>query len=68
MSDVTLTWEHLTHTYWPNNYGPTVFDFAYRLTGKRADASDLAQRVLIRVRQGLAGYQPVRKMPDEELS
>ncbi len=39
-------------------YGRKIYNFAYRLTGNRADASDLAQDVLIRVKRGLAGYQP----------
>ena len=52
MSDVSLTWEEVAHTY-----GRKVYNFAYRLTGNRADASDLAQDVLIRVNRGLAGYQ-----------
>ncbi|MDP9452303.1 MAG: sigma-70 family RNA polymerase sigma factor [Actinomycetota bacterium] len=31
---------------------------AYRLTGNHADAQDLVQEVLLRVRRGLAGYRP----------
>ena len=53
MSDATLTWEQVAVTY-----GRKIYNFAYRLTGNRADASDLAQDVLIRVQRGLAGYQP----------
>jgi len=53
MSDHTLTWEQVAHAY-----GRKIYNFAYRLTGNRADASDLAQDVLIRVNRGLAGYQP----------
>ena len=53
MSDATLTWEEVAFTY-----GRKIYNFAYRLTGNRADASDLAQDVLIRVKKGLANYQP----------
>ncbi len=53
MSDATLTWEQVAVTY-----GRKIYNFAYRLTGNQADASDLAQDVLIRVERGLAGYQP----------
>lgn len=53
MSDPALTWEQVALTY-----GRKIYNFAYRLTGNRADASDLAQDVLIRVKRGLAGYQP----------
>ena len=53
MSDVILTWEEVAHTY-----GRKIYNFAYRLTGNQADASDLAQDVLLRVKKGLAGYQP----------
>lgn len=31
---------------------------AYRLTGNEADAQDLVQEVLLRVRRGLAAYRP----------
>ena len=53
MSDAALTWEEVALTY-----GRKIYNFAYRLTGNRADASDLAQEVLLRVKRGLAGYQP----------
>ena len=36
-----LTWEEVALTY-----GRKIYNFAYRLTGNRADASDLAQEVL----------------------
>ena len=41
-----------------SDYGRVIYNFAYRLTGNRDDASDLSQEVLLRVRRGLAGYQP----------
>ncbi len=39
-------------------YGRKIYNFAYRLTGNPADAHDLSQEVLLRVRRGLANYQP----------
>lgn len=53
MSDVPLTWEEVARSY-----GRKIYNFAYRLTGNADDASDLAQEVLLRVKKGLAGYQP----------
>jgi RNA polymerase sigma-70 factor (ECF subfamily) len=47
------TWERVA-----SEYGRTIYNFAYRLTGNRDDASDLAQEVLLRVRKGLKSYQP----------
>lgn len=47
------TWEQVA-----SDYGRTIYNFAYRLTGNPDDASDLAQEVLIRVRRGLKTYQP----------
>jgi len=47
------TWEQVA-----NDYGRVIYNFAYRLTGNRDDASDLSQEVLLRVRKGLAAYQP----------
>ena len=47
------TWEEVAH-----RYGRTIYNFAYRLTGNRDDASDLAQEVLLRVRKGLRSYRP----------
>ena len=35
-----------------------IYNFAYRLTGNSDDAADLVQEVLLRVRKGLAAYQP----------
>lgn len=53
MPETTLTWEQVAHSH-----GRKIYNFAYRLTGNRADASDLAQEVLIRVKRGLATYTP----------
>lgn len=39
-------------------YGRQIYNYAYRLTGNRDDASDLVQEVLLRVRRGLASYTP----------
>jgi RNA polymerase sigma-70 factor (ECF subfamily) len=47
------TWEQVA-----SDYGRVIYNFAYRLTGNRDDASDLAQDVLLRVRKGLEAYQP----------
>ena len=51
--NVPLTWEEVARVY-----GRKIYNFAYRLTGNADDASDLTQEVLLRVRKGLAGYQP----------
>jgi RNA polymerase sigma-70 factor (ECF subfamily) len=48
-----LSWEEVARAY-----GRKIYNFAYRLTGNAHDASDLTQEVLLRVRKGLAGYQP----------
>jgi RNA polymerase sigma-70 factor (ECF subfamily) len=50
---VPLTWEEVARVY-----GRKIYNFAYRLTGNGDDASDLVQEVLLRVRKGLASYQP----------
>jgi RNA polymerase sigma-70 factor, ECF subfamily len=39
-------------------YGPTVYSMAYRLTGDRDEARDLAQDVFVRVYRNLDRYQP----------
>jgi RNA polymerase sigma-70 factor (ECF subfamily) len=51
--NVALTWEEVAKTY-----GRKIYNFAYRLTGNPDDAADLAQEVLLRVKRGLASYQP----------
>lgn len=52
-NEAVPTWEQVA-----SEYGRTIYNFAYRLTGNRDDASDLSQEVLLRVRRGLANYQP----------
>ena len=51
--DIPLSWEEVARTH-----GRKIYNFAYRLTGNPDDAADLAQEVLLRVKRGLAGYQP----------
>lgn len=53
MESVPLTWEEVARVY-----GRKIYNFAYRLTGNPADAHDLVQEVLLRVRKGLANYEP----------
>lgn len=53
MESVPLTWEEVARVY-----GRKIYNFAYRLTGNPSDANDLVQEVLLRVRRGLASYQP----------
>ena len=50
---IPLTWEEVARVY-----GKKIYNFAYRLTGNSNDAADLVQEVLLRVRRGLASYQP----------
>ncbi len=40
------------------SHGRFLYTVAYRLTGNDADAKDLVQEVLLRVRRGLATYRP----------
>ncbi len=47
------TWEEVALTH-----GRFIYSVAYRLTGNHHDAQDLVQEVLLRVRRGLATYQP----------
>jgi RNA polymerase sigma-70 factor, ECF subfamily len=47
------TWEEVAE-----RYGNTVFTMAYRLTGDRDEASDLAQDVFVRVYRNLDRYRP----------
>lgn len=53
MESIPLTWEEVARVY-----GRKIYNFAYRLTGNPYDAHDLVQEVLLRVRKGLAEYQP----------
>ncbi len=52
MSD-PITWEEVARTH-----GRRIYNYAYRLTGNPADAADLSQEVLLRVRTGLERYTP----------
>lgn len=47
------SWEEVARTH-----GRFLYTVAYRLTGNAADAEDLVQEVLLRVRRGLATYRP----------
>ena len=47
------TWEEVAR-----RHGRFLYTVAYRLTGNDDDAQDLVQEVLLRVRRGLASYQP----------
>ena len=53
MESIPLTWEEVARVH-----GRKIYNFAYRLTGNADDANDLVQEVLLRVRKGLADYQP----------
>ncbi len=53
MESIPLTWEEVARVY-----GRKIYNYAYRLTGNPDDAHDLVQEVLLRVRRGLANYQP----------
>jgi RNA polymerase sigma-70 factor (ECF subfamily) len=41
-----------------DHYGATIYTFAYRLTGDRDEAADLAQDVFVRVYRNLDRYEP----------
>lgn len=47
------TWEDVAR-----EHGSFIYTVAYRLTGRRDDAEDLVQDVLVRVQRGLRTYQP----------
>ena len=51
--NLTPAWEDVAR-----HHGRQIYNFAYRLTGNRDDASDLVQEVLLRVRRGLSNYTP----------
>ena len=51
--EVVPTWEQVA-----TEHGRFVYGLAYRLTGSQADAEDLAQDVLLRVRTALERYRP----------
>jgi RNA polymerase sigma-70 factor (ECF subfamily) len=46
-------WEEIAR-----DHGRFIYTVAYRLTGNEADADDLVQEVLLRVRRGLHTYRP----------
>jgi len=50
---VVPTWEEIARSH-----GRFLYTVAYRLTGNDADAQDLVQDVLLRVRRGLETYRP----------
>jgi RNA polymerase sigma-70 factor (ECF subfamily) len=52
-SDRVPTWEEVAR-----EHGQFLFSVAYRLTGNVDDARDLVQEALLRVRRGLANYEP----------
>lgn len=47
------TWDEVAR-----EYGRFLYTVSYRLTGNHEEAQDLVQEVLLRVRRGLATYQP----------
>jgi RNA polymerase sigma-70 factor (ECF subfamily) len=51
--DQVPSWEQIAR-----EHGRFLYTVAYRLTGDHDDAQDLVQEVLLRVRRGLATYQP----------
>lgn len=48
-----ISWEEVARSH-----GRKIYNYAYRLCGNTHDANDLVQEVLLRVRGGLADYQP----------
>jgi RNA polymerase sigma-70 factor (ECF subfamily) len=52
-SDRVPTWEEVAR-----DHGQFLYSVAYRLTGNVDDARDLVQEALLRVRRGLATYEP----------
>ncbi|HJU81061.1 MAG TPA: sigma-70 family RNA polymerase sigma factor [Acidimicrobiia bacterium] len=48
-----ITWDEVARSH-----GRKIYNYAYRLCGNPHDANDLVQEVLLRVRSGLADYQP----------
>jgi RNA polymerase sigma-70 factor, ECF subfamily len=52
-ADPTPSWDEIAE-----RYGDTVFTMAYRLTGDRDEARDLAQDVFVRVYRNLDRYRP----------
>lgn len=52
-SDPVPSFDEVAH-----EYGPTIYRFAYRLTGNEDEARDLAQDVFVRVYRNLDKYSP----------
>ena len=52
-SDRIPTWEEIAR-----DHGQFLYAVAYRLTGNVEDSRDLVQEALLRVRRGLATYEP----------
>ena len=53
MADRVPTWEEVAR-----DHGAFLYSVAYRLAGNAADAQDLVQEALVRVRRGLERYEP----------
>lgn len=53
MTDGVPTWEEIAR-----EHGRFLYNVAFRLTGNDDDARDLVQESLLRVRRGLATYEP----------
>ncbi len=53
MPDGVPTWEEIAR-----DHGRFLYNVAYRLAGNDADAQDLVQEALMRVRRGLESYTP----------
>jgi len=53
VADRVPTWEEVAR-----DHGRFLYNVAYRLAGNDADAQDLVQETLLRVRRGLESYQP----------
>jgi RNA polymerase sigma-70 factor (ECF subfamily) len=53
MPDGVPTWEQIAR-----DHGRFLYNVAYRLAGSDADAKDLVQEALLRVRRGLETYNP----------
>lgn len=53
MTDGVPTWEEIAR-----DHGRFLYNVAFRLTGNDDDARDLVQESLLRVRRGLATYEP----------
>jgi RNA polymerase sigma-70 factor, ECF subfamily len=54
MPDGIPTWEEIAR-----DHGRFLYNVAYRLAGSDADAKDLVQEALLRVRRGLETYTPL---------